>query len=182
MVRHHKLSTPDPVLPLAVPPQRLARNDEVRRLDRLEVAILKQLQKDCEISLADLAERVGSTPTPCWRRIDRMTREGIIRRKVALLDPVKLGLSVQVYVMIKIDADGRLNLDQVSEQLCRMDEVVECHMLMGSFDFLLRVMVVDMEEYLQFLREKLNKVPYLSEVSSIVSLKQVKSVTEVPLT
>ncbi|MFA7751977.1 Lrp/AsnC family transcriptional regulator, partial [Klebsiella pneumoniae] len=106
---------------------------------------------------------------------------GIIRRKVALLDPAKLGLSVQVYVMIKIDADGRLNLDEVSEQLCRMDEVVECHMLMGSFDFLLRVMVVDMEEYLHFLRDKLNKVPYLSEVSSIVSLKQVKSVTEVPL-
>lgn len=150
-------------------------------LDRYELQILKLLQEDCSLSNADLAERVGLSPSPCWRRIERMERDGIIARRVAIVDRKKVGLNAQVFAQIKLNAHGRANLDEFTAAIRGFPEVLECYVLMGTVDFMLRIIAQDIEAYERFFFDKLSHLPGVQEINSTVALSEIKATTALPL-
>jgi Lrp/AsnC family transcriptional regulator len=150
-------------------------------LDSYEQKILHILQEDCSLSSAAIAEAVGLSPSPCWRRIDRLEREGFIKRRVAIVDRKKVGLNAQIFAQIKLNAHGRANLDEFSAAIREFPEVLECHVLMGTVDFMLRVVAADIEAYERFFFEKLSQLPGVQEINSTVALSEIKSTTTLPV-
>lgn len=150
-------------------------------LDQYEIKILRELQKDASLTTAQLAERVGLSASPCWRRIDRLEREGVITRRVALVDREKVGLNAHVFVQVKLNAHGRANLDEFSRQIHDFPEVLDCYVMMGSIDFMIRVVAKDIKAYERFFFEQLSQLPGVQEVNSTVALSQIKATTELPI-
>ncbi|MDX1299656.1 MAG: Lrp/AsnC family transcriptional regulator, partial [Pseudomonas sp.] len=116
-------------------------------LDAYDRRILTLLQEDSSLSSAEIAEQVGLSQSPCWRRIQRLKEEGVIRRQVILLDRKKIGLNTQIFAEVKLNAHGRSNLTEFAEAMREFPEVLECYVLMGSVDFLLRIVTQDIEAY-----------------------------------
>src|SRR6186713_3551072 len=144
-------------------------------LDRYEKRILTLLQQDASLSTAAIAEKVGLSASPCWRRIDRLEREGFIKRKVALVDRKKIGLNAQIFAQIKLNAHGRANLDEFTAAIRAFPEVLECYVLMGSVDFLIRIVATDIEAYERFFFDRLSQLPGVQEVNSTVALSEIKA-------
>lgn len=151
------------------------------KLDRYEREILQLLQEDASLSTAAIAEMVGLSASPCWRRIDRLEREGFIQRRVALLNRQKVGLNAHVFAQVKLNAHGRANLDEFTTAIRAMPEVLECFVLMGPVDFLLRIVAPDIEAYERFFFDRLSHIPGLQEVNSTVALSEIKATTALPL-
>ena len=150
-------------------------------LDKWEKRILALLQDDSSVSTAALAEQVGLSASPCWRRVDRLEREGFIKRRVALVDRKKVGLNAQVFAQIRLNAHGRANLDEFSNAIKTFPEVLECYVLMGSVDFMLKIVTADIEAYERFFFEQLSRLPGVQEITSTVALSEIKSTTALPL-
>jgi Lrp/AsnC family transcriptional regulator len=150
-------------------------------LDDAERRILRVLQEDASLPTAAVADRVGLSPSPCWRRIDRMERDGIIRKRVALLDRRAIGLNAHVFAQVRLNAHGRAHLDDFAEAIRAFPEVLECYVLMGPVDFLMRVVAEDIEAYERFFFDKLSRVPGVQEVVSTVALSEIKSTTVLPV-
>ena len=150
-------------------------------LDRYEKRILALLQEDASLSTAAIGEKVGLSSSPCWRRIDRLEREGFIKRKVALVDRKKIGLNAQIFAQIKLNAHGRANLDEFAEAIRAFPEVLECYVLMGSVDFLIRIVTTDIEAYERFFFNRLSQLPGVQEVNSTVALSEIKATTALPI-
>lgn len=150
-------------------------------LDVHERKILELLQEDATLSTAAIAERVGLSQAPCWRRIDRLRKEGYIRREVALVDRHKIGLNAQIFAQVKLNAHGRQHLEEFADAIRGFSEVLECYVLMGSVDFMLRVVAADINAYEQFFFEKLSRVPGIQEVNSVVALSEIKATTALPV-
>ncbi len=150
-------------------------------LDRYERRILELLQENATLSNADLAERIGLSQTPCWRRVQRLRESGVIRQQVALVDRRKVGLNAQVFAQVKLNTHGRQHLDEFAAAIQTFPEVLEAYVLMGSVDFLLRVVAADIEAYERFFFEKLSQVAGIQEINSIVALSEIKSTTALPL-
>jgi Lrp/AsnC family transcriptional regulator len=150
-------------------------------LDAYEKRILRLLQEDASLSNAEIAEKVGLSASPCWRRIDRLEREGFIKRRVALLDRRKVGLNAQIFAQVKLNAHGRANLDEFAAAIRDLPEVLECYVMMGSVDFLLRIVAPDIEAYEKLFFNRLSQLPGVQEVNSTVALSEIKSTTALPL-
>lgn len=150
-------------------------------LDQYERRILALLQEDASLSTAAIAEKVGLSQSPCWRRIDRLEREGYIKRKVALVDRRKVGLNAHVFVQVKLNAHGRTHLDEFTEAIRAIPEVLECYVLMGPVDFLIRVVAPDIEAYERLFFHKLSQLPGVQEVNSTVALSEIKATTVLPI-
>jgi Lrp/AsnC family transcriptional regulator len=151
------------------------------QLDAYERKILRVLQDDASLSTAAVAEAVGLSASPCWRRIDRLERDGFIKRRVAIVERRKVGLNAQIFAQVKLNAHGRANLDEFAAAIRTFPEVLECHVLMGSVDFMLRVVAADIEAYERFFFEKLSRLPGVQEINSTVALSEIKSTTALPL-
>lgn len=150
-------------------------------LDAYDRKILDLLQEEATLSTAEIAERIGLSQSPCWRRIQRLKEEGVIRRQVTLLDRKKIGLNTQVFAQVKLNAHGRNHLTDFAKAIGEFPEVLECHVLMGAVDFMLRIVTEDVEAYERFFFEKLSQVPGVQEINSIVALSEIKSTTTLPL-
>lgn len=150
-------------------------------LDRSDRRILALLQEDADLSAAEIGERVGLSASPTSRRIVRLREAGYIRRSVALLDRRRLGLKTQIFAQVKLNAHGRAHLDEFTAAVRRFPEVLECYVLMGATDFLLKIVTPDVESYERFFFDHLSKVPGIQEVNSTVALSEIKSTTELPL-
>ncbi len=150
-------------------------------LDDFERKILRVLQNDASLSTSVIASLVGLSPSPCWRRIDRLEREGFIKKRVAILDRTKVGLDSQVFAQVKLNAHGRANLDEFSAAILDFPEVLECHVLMGTVDFMLRIVTADIYAYERFFFEKLSSLPGVQEINSIVALSEIKSTMALPI-
>jgi len=150
-------------------------------LDSYERKILRVLQEDASLSTAAVAEAVGLSASPCWRRIDRLEREGYIKRRVAIVERRKVGLNAQIFAQVKLNAHGRANLDEFAAEIRNFSEVLECHVLMGSIDFMLRIVAADIEAYERFFFEKLSRLPGVQEINSTVALSEIKSTTALPV-
>lgn len=150
-------------------------------LDAHERRILALLQEDASLSNAELAERVGLSSTPCWRRVQRLRELGVIRSQVALLDRRMVGLNAQIFAQVKLNAHGRQHLDEFTAAIRDFPEVLEAFVLMGPVDFLLRIVTADIEAYERFFFERLSRVPGIQEVNSVVALSEVKATTALPI-
>lgn len=150
-------------------------------LDRIDRRILEILQEDASRSAAEIAEMIGLSQSPCWRRIQRLREEGYISKIVALLNRHKLDLKAQLFVQVKVLRNDQMSLAEFSQAIRQFPEVMECHVILGAFDFLLRVVTKDMEAYERFYFERLSRVPNIREVNSFVAATEVKSTTALPL-
>jgi Lrp/AsnC family transcriptional regulator len=151
------------------------------RLNPIDRKILRLLQHNAELSAAQIAEKVELSQSPCWRRIHRMQEEGLIERTVALLNPKLLGLSMTVFVNIKLSAHGRSNLQAFESAIVGYPEVLECYAMAGNSDFLLKVVSKDIGSYERFLRDQLLQLPHVLEAHSNIAMSEVKRTTELPL-
>jgi Lrp/AsnC family transcriptional regulator len=149
-------------------------------LDAIDRRILRELQADATVPIAELAERVGLSQTPCWKRVKRLTEAGIITGRVALLDPDKLDLGLAVFVSVRTSRHDQDWLDQFASAASAMPEVVEFYRLSGDTDYLLKVRVKDIAAYDAFYRRLIGKVP-LADVSSAFAMEQIKSTTALPV-
>ena len=149
--------------------------------DEIDKRILRAIQRDASRSTAEIAEEVGLSQAPCWRRIQRLKEDGYVRSQVALLNRRKIGLNAQIFAQVKLTATGRSNVDAFTEAIREFPEVLECFVLMGSVDFLLRIVARDIEDYESFFFEKLSRVPGVQEINSLVALSEIKSTTELPV-
>lgn len=142
------------------------------KLDALDIRILDVLQDDVTTPIAEIAERVASSKTVVWRRVQRLTDRGAIRARVALLDPRKIGLGVMVFASVKMGRHGVDVLPQFIEAIRAYPQVIECHTLMGPVDFLLKILVSDINEYEHFVWQKLSRIDGVQEVHSSISMSQ----------
>lgn len=145
-----------------------------KEMDKLDRAILRLLSVDASLSLADIAAQVGLTPTPCWKRIRRMEQEGIIQRRIAVLDPVKIGLPVSVFVAVETSDHSSEWLSRFAEVVERLPEIVDAWRMSGDVDYLLHVVVPDIASYDQFYRKLIAAIP-LRNVSSRFSMERMKA-------
>lgn len=150
-------------------------------ITKLDKNILKIIQHDATISIADIAEKVGSSKSVCWRRIGRMTEKGIIKQKVTLLDAESLGLRVVVFANVKLTHHGRKDLTHFMQKIKQYPQVVECYTMMGGVDFLLKIMVKNVKEFEQFYWDELSQIDGVQETSSHIAMSEVKSTTQLPL-
>lgn len=150
-------------------------------LDRIDRAILAELQRDGRLPIATLARRVGLSPTPCLRRVKRLEADGTIRGYVALVDPQALGLGVTVYVFLTLSPKTDEILTEFDATVRGWPEVMECHLMTGIADYLLRVIVPDLPAYERFLREKLTRVDEIANIQTAVALRSVVAQTALPV-
>lgn len=149
-------------------------------LDEASLRILDQLQQNSEMSNAELAEKVGLSPSPCWRRVSEMRSAGLIRGSVALVDPLKLGLAVNVFVHVTLTKQDQHSLDAFTSAVKNRSEVMECYLMTGEADFLLRVVIEDLIKYQEFMLDCLTQIPGVSNIRSSFALNQVKYTTALP--
>ncbi len=149
-------------------------------LDRLDRKILEILQKDCTLPVAEIGKQIGLSTTPCWRRIQKLEESGVIERRVAVLDPKKVNVGVTVFVSITTSHHTQEWLDRFHEALKDFPEVVEFYRMSGQVDYLLRVVVPDIERYDAFYKKLISKIE-LSDVSSAFAMEQIKYTTALPL-
>ncbi|HEY5301804.1 MAG TPA: Lrp/AsnC family transcriptional regulator [Acetobacteraceae bacterium] len=145
-----------------------------KALDRVDREILRLLSEDATLSLADIAGRVGLTATPCWKRIRRMEQDGIILKRVAIIDPAKIGLPVAVFVEVETADHSGIWLARFAEVIAGMDEVVDAWRMSGDVDYLLHVVVPDIAAYDGFYRRLIEAVP-LRNVSSRFAMERMKA-------
>jgi Lrp/AsnC family transcriptional regulator len=150
-------------------------------LDDTDRRILAALQEDASRSTSEIADSVGLSQGPCWRRIQRLKDQEYIRAQVCLLDRRKVGLNAQVFAQVKLNAHGRANLAAFSEAIRQFPEVLDCYVLMGTVDFMLRIVTKDIESYERFFFDKLSQVSGVQEINSMVALSEIKSTTQLPL-
>jgi Lrp/AsnC family transcriptional regulator len=151
------------------------------KLDKFDREILRVLQQDATVSMADLSQQVGLSHTPCWRRVKRMEADGIILGKVTLLNSKKLNLGVSVFIYVTLKNHDGDSLTDFETAVQNIDEIVECHTTSGEKDYLLKVIVESIEEYEFLLKTKLTHLPLVDHLSSTFALKQVKNTTELPI-
>jgi Lrp/AsnC family transcriptional regulator len=149
-------------------------------MDRLDRKILRLLQENSTLAVADVAKKVGLSTTPCWRRIQKLEEDGVIQRRVAVLDPVKVNASVTVFVSIRTSAHSLEWLKRFSEVVQEFPEVVEFYRMSGDVDYLLRVVVPDIAAYDAFYKRLIAKIE-IRDVSSSFAMEQIKYTTELPL-
>ncbi len=150
-------------------------------LDRIDLAILRVLQEDARLPNAQLADRVGLSPSPCLRRVKRLQQLGLIRGFATLLEPRSVGLGVNVFVSVTLNDQARPELEQFEAQVRECPEVMECYLMTGDFDYLLRVVATDLDAYQHFLIEKLTRIPGVANIKSSFALKQVIQRHALPL-
>ena len=149
--------------------------------DETDWRILAALQDDARMSNSDLAAKVHLSPSPCLRRVRELELSGLIQRYVTLLDPLKLGLTVSVFIQVSLEKQMRNALDTFETSVLAREEVMECYLMTGDSDYLLRVVVRDMPSLERFIVDYLAKIPGVSNIRSSFALKQVKYKTVLPL-
>ncbi len=151
------------------------------RVDQLDVKILDRLQDDARVSNVTLAEAAGLSPSPCLRRVRALERQGVIRRYVTLLDPDAVGLPVSVFVSVTLDKQVEEALEVFERAVRQRPEVMECYLMTGESDYLLRVVASDLAAYQRFLMDHLTRVPGVANIKSSFALRQVQYRTGMPL-
>lgn len=149
-------------------------------MDAIDRKILRELQADASLSIAELADRVGLSQTPCWKRIQKLELAGVITGRVALVSPEKLGLGLTVFVSVEAPNHSREWLQQFAQTVTAMPEVMEFYRMAGDVDYMLRVVVADMGAYDDFYKRLIDAIP-LKNVTSRFAMERIKSTTALPV-
>ena len=151
------------------------------KLDMLDRKILRLMQADASLSAASIGEKVGLSQSPCWRRMQRFKDAGLIKEQGVVFERKRLGFDTMVFAHVKLTAHGRSKVAEFGETIRQFPEVMECHLLLGQVDFLLRIVTPDLEAYERFFFERLSQLPDVQEVTSSIALTEVKYTTELPI-
>lgn len=150
-------------------------------MDEMDRRILSVVQKDSSLSVADMAEKVGLSHTPFWRRLKRLEKEGVIKERVAILDSDKLGLTITVFANIKLRQHDEDTLEAFEREVRAFPEVIECFSMSGETDYVVRALVRSIDEYERLLKRKLLHLPGVIAINSHFALKRIKLTTQLPL-
>lgn len=150
-------------------------------LDKTDRTLLRLLQQDGTLALAELAEAVNLTTTPCWKRLKRLEESGILRQRVALLDPVKLGLSFTAFVQIKTSNHSKEWYHEFVGTVSDFPEVMEFYRMAGEYDYMMKVQVADMAAFDQFYKKLVNSIEGLTNVTSTFAMEPLKYTTALPV-
>ena len=150
-------------------------------ISKVDKKILAILQDDASISTAALAERVHMSQSPCWRRVNRLEEEGVIQKRVAVLDRQALGMEVVVFATINLTQTGRQNLLAFETEIERYPEVVECYTMTGIWDYILKIVTRDIRHYEDFVRNTLTATDMIRELHSHMAVTEIKNSTALPL-
>jgi Lrp/AsnC family transcriptional regulator, leucine-responsive regulatory protein len=151
------------------------------KLDRIDSKIIAMLQSDGRITLQELADKVGLSPTPCARRLRMMEDEGIIKGYSAIIDQAKIGLPVSAFASIKLERQREEYLDRFAQTVSKWPEVVDCYLMTGQYDYLMRVVVADLAAYEAFLKTKLTRLEGVASIETSFALGQTKRSEVLPL-
>ncbi|MCH8060778.1 MAG: Lrp/AsnC family transcriptional regulator [Proteobacteria bacterium] len=150
-------------------------------LDAIDRKILELLQKTAGINASGIGDKIGLSQSACWRRIQRLRDEGVIKEQPVKLDREKVGLNTMVFAHVKLTSHGRGNLAAFSTAVSQYPEVLDCYVLLGNVDFLLRIVTEDIKAYERFFFEKLSQLPGIQEVNSSIVLSDIKHTTVLPI-
>jgi Lrp/AsnC family transcriptional regulator len=150
-------------------------------LDTTDRKILDLLQREPGINASGIGERIGLSQSACWRRIQRLREQGVFNDHPVILDREKVGLTTMVFAHVKLTSHGRSNLSAFAEAVRSYPEVMDCYVLLGQVDFLLRIVAEDIKAYEQFFFEKLSQLPGIQEVTSSIVLSDIKHTTALPV-
>lgn len=151
------------------------------RLDLIDFKIISELQQNGDLSNLELADKVGLSASPCLRRVKMLQETGVIKHKVTLIDAEKIGLNVSVFVQVTLERQIEENLSAFETEIANCPEVVECYLMTGEADYLLRIVVPDLQAYEHFLKDRLTRFPGVLNIRSSFALNQVKYSTALPL-
>ena len=151
------------------------------KLDKTDLRILSQLQQDASLSNVELAAKVSLSPSPTLARVKQMENEGVIAGYVALVDPHALGLKVNVFVRVSLEKQEAAALERFEQAVSHFDEVMEVYLMTGDEDYLLRIVVADIQALERFILEHLTRIPGIKNIKSSFALKQVKYKTALPI-
>jgi Lrp/AsnC family transcriptional regulator, leucine-responsive regulatory protein len=150
-------------------------------LDDVDRRILPHLQQNARLSIAELADRVGLSPSPCWRRVRALEAAGVIDRYVTLVNPTAVGLPVSVFISVSLERQIEAALETFEAAVLKRPEVMECYLMTGDADYLLRVVVPDLSAYERFLMDHLTRIPGIASIKSSFALRSVKYRTDLPI-
>jgi Lrp/AsnC family transcriptional regulator, leucine-responsive regulatory protein len=150
-------------------------------LDRIDCLLLHYVQSNAKMPNTQLADKLGLSPSPCLRRVKNLEQNGVIKRYVGIIDPVLVGLPISVFVSVRLRHQDRAALEKFESVICKFEEVMECYLMTGTSDYLLRVIVPDMESFEQFLLDKITTIPSIANIESSFSIKQVVYRTDMPI-
>lgn len=150
-------------------------------LDVIDRKILRALQDDGKISMGELAEKVGLSPSPCARRVRLMEKAGVIKGYAAIVDQKKVGLPISAFASIKLERQREEDLDRFEDTVSRWPEVLDCYLMTGQRDYLMRVVAADLEAYERFIKDKLTRLDNIASIETSFALGQVKRSEMVPL-
>jgi Lrp/AsnC family transcriptional regulator len=154
---------------------------KLRALDEMDRRMLRALQAEPGISVADLGDQVGLSQTPCWRRIKRLEADGVIQRRAVILDARKLGLPVSVLAHLRLHRHDEDTLEALERQTLDHPAIVECFSMSGESDYVMRVIAASIDDYERFLKKVLLHLPGVASINSSFMLKHVKMTTDVPV-
>jgi len=149
-------------------------------MDEIDLKILKLLQQDCNLPTSEIAEKVGLSTSPCWKRIAKLRETGIIKQQLSILDAAKLGFGLTAYVSIKTGEHSGTWLNEFSKTVTDMPEVMEFHRMAGDVDYMLKVVVADIDSFDKFYKRLIGSSA-INEVTSRFSMEKIKDTTELPL-
>ena len=150
-------------------------------LDAIDTKILELMQRDASLSTAELAERVGLSQSPCWRRIQRLREEGYIKAQVVIVDRQKLGFKMQIFAQVKMTTLSDEDRARFHQAIDDIPEILECYTVFGEMDAMLKVLAPDVNWYQDFIFSTILKLPGVVDVRSIVTLSESKYTTAIPL-
>jgi|TARA_R100000501_G_scaffold17919_4_gene35074 Lrp/AsnC family transcriptional regulator len=150
-------------------------------LDATDRAILSALQEDGSLSISELANRLGMTPPPCWRRVRRLRDEGVLERQVWMVNPASIGLDLILYATVRLSAHDAEATRRFQDEVKAWPEVLECYVLLGAIDVLIKIAVPSIRYYEEFFFQKFSQLPGVREVNSSVVVSEIKNTTSLPI-
>lgn len=155
--------------------------EKTRTLDEIDRRILVELQRDGRLTNQDLAGRIGVSASPCWRRVRALEEAGVIKGYAALVDPAALGLNVSVFTQVSLERQEKKALQVFEAAVGEWPEIMECYLMTGDADYLLRVVVPDLAAYERFLMARLTRIRGIASIKSSFALRSVKYRTDLPI-
>lgn len=153
----------------------------MKNLDEIDLNILRILQSEPDINIADIGAQVGLSHTPCWRRIKKMEESGVIAGKVCLIDPEKTGLDVSIFVFVRLAIHSAQVLTEFEQATLSIPQIMQCYTMSGEFDYLLRVVVPSVRDYEKAVKGQLLTLPHVGVMNSHFALNEIKNTTCLPL-
>jgi Lrp/AsnC family transcriptional regulator, leucine-responsive regulatory protein len=150
-------------------------------LDRIDIKILNELQQDASLTNIELASRVNLSPSPCLARVKTLEKLGVIERSIAVLDPAVLGIGVTAFIQIKLEKQVQLSLENFTRAIDRLGQVMECYLMTGDSDYLLRVMAYNVGDLEDLIVNKISRIPGVSSIRSNLALKRISHKTVLPI-